>query len=232
MNKNGQLSPSMMCAEIDKLTDYLRTFKEKQIEYLHIDVMDGTFVPNITLGTDYAKQLRKMTDIPLDFHLMVVKPEDKIPWFEPQEGEYVSFHIESTENPSRCIELIKERGAKAMIAINPETELSCVYPYLDRLDGVLLMMVHPGFAGQRIVKEAIEKVQPLKAKLKELGLDDKIEIEVDGNLTLENTQILFDKGADIFVAGTSSVFKKDCDIRNTIDQNRRILGVKQPQIKL
>ena len=172
------------------------------MEYLHIDIMDGSFVPNFTLGTDVVKKLKGATDIPLDIHLMIERPEDKVDWFEFGEGDFVSFHYEATDHVQRTIGRIKTRGARAMLALNPATPLGVLDDVMLDLDGVLMMTVNPGFAGQSLIPQTIDKVRRLRQKYPE------ITIEVDGNVSFENAKILKSAGADIFVAGSSSVFAK------------------------
>ncbi len=203
----GKIAPSMMCAGLDVST-YIALFERTGIEYLHVDVMDGEFVPNIMLGTDYIKMLRKKSKIPLDIHLMITKPEDKIHWFDPQPGEYISVHAESTYHLQRTLQRINASGAKAMVALNPATPLSVLDYVLDDIAAVLLMTVNPGYAGQGLIPQTIGKIADLKAYLAQRGRSD-IEIEIDGNVSFENAVKMKDAGADIFVAGSSSVFHKD-----------------------
>ena len=214
------LSPSMMCAEIDKLADTLRTFEEAGIEYLHVDVMDGVFVPNLMLGTDYVKQLRKLSSIPLDMHLMITQPEGKIGWFDFQPGEFVSVHYESTHHFRQALEAVKATGAKAMAAINPPTAPYVLEPVVDLLDGVLVMTVNPGFAGQKAVPEAIEKIATVRTLLQKHGKGD-LPIEVDGNCSFEMAPKMRAKGADIIVCGSSSVFVKNRPMAEAIADFRR-----------
>jgi len=217
-----KIALSMMCADYRTLPALLDTFAETGIEYLHIDIMDGVFVKNFTLGTDYCKRLRAMTDIPLDIHMMVTEPETKIGWFEPKEGEYVSIHYEATNHLQRALAEIKKYGAKPMVALNPATPL-CVMDYiLDDIDAVLLMTVNPGFAGQKIVPKMFDKVRDCRKYLDERGYNH-VEIEVDGNVNFPNTVKLAAAGADIYVAGTSSVFMGD-DITGNIAKMRRIFN--------
>ena len=203
----SMLSPSMMCAQIDKLDETLRAFEKNGIEYLHIDVMDGCFVPNLMLGTDYIKQLRKLSNIPLDIHLMIVEPEKKIPWFDFQPGEYVAVHYESTKEWRKCLEMVRATGAKALATINPPTPVSVLEDVIDVIDGVLVMTVNPGFAGQKAVPETIQKIADTRELLKKHGKGD-LPIEVDGNCSFEMAPKMREKGADIFVCGSSSVFTK------------------------
>ena len=216
---NGKIAPSMMCADIGKLTETLELFEKTGIEYLHIDVMDGVFVKNFTLGTDYCKNLRKMTKIPLDIHLMITEPEWKIGWFDPQPGDYVSIHAESTNHLQRALAAVKSCGAKAMAALNPATPLSALDYVLDDIDGVLLMTVNPGFAGQKLVPQTLKKITDCRNYLNERGYSH-VEIEVDGNVSFENAKKMCAAGADIYICGTSSVFCKDASIEENIKTMR------------
>ena len=207
----SKISPSMMCADIMDMKKVIDTFEQEGIEYLHIDIMDGQFVPNFTLGTDYCKILKQNTSIPLDIHLMLEDPENKIDWFPIGEGDYVSVHVESTRHLQRVLTQIRAKGGKPMVAINPATPLEMIQHVLDDIDGVLVMTVNPGFAGQKLVPETLNKISALRKYLDENGYE-KIEIEVDGNVSFENARKMRDAGADIFVAGSSSVFKKELTI--------------------
>ncbi len=198
----------MMCADIFSLGDTLRAFEKNGVSYLHIDIMDGEFVPNFTLGTDYCRIMKKATSIPLDIHLMINDPEKKLSWFEFGEGDMVSVHFESTKHPYLALQMIRERGAKAFLAINPGTAASVILPMLSVMDGVLVMTVNPGFAGQKLAESTIEKISEVRALAEKAGREDLL-IETDGNVSFENAVRMSRAGADIFVAGTSSVFHKD-----------------------
>ena len=213
---NGQIAPSMMCVNPIELEKNLRIFEKTGISYLHIDVMDGVFTPNYALGTDYIKQLRKLTAIALDIHLMIVNPEDKLAWFDIRPGEYVSVHYESTFHIQRALQKIRDAGGKPMIALNPATALSVLDYVLDDIDAVLLMAVNPGFAGQRLIPSILGKVSDLRHYLDAKGCDAKI--EVDGNISFENAAKMRARGADIFVAGSSSIFSHDSDMTSAINR--------------
>lgn len=208
-----------MCADFMELGKCIREFEENGIEYLHVDIMDGQFVPNFTLGTDFCKALKKNTRIPLDIHLMIERPEDKLSWFDFGEGDYVAVHYESTCHLQRALAQIKSRGAKAMVAINPATPIEAIRWVLPDIDAVLLMTVNPGFAGQKMVPQCLDKIRALRAYLDELGYSD-VEIEVDGNVSFENARKMSDAGADIFVAGTSSLFKAGVPMDESIKNFR------------
>lgn len=218
-----KISPSMMCADYRGFSELLKTFKDTGIEYLHIDVMDGVFVKNFTLGTDYCERLREMTDIPLDIHLMITEPEYKIDWFKPRAGEYVSVHAESTNHLQRALAAIRSCGAKPMVALNPATPLSTLDYVLDDIDAVLLMTVNPGFAGQKLIPQTLGKIADCRRYLDERGYGS-VEIEVDGNVSFENAKKMHDAGANIFVAGTSSVFRSGESLSENIEKLRGMIG--------
>jgi ribulose-phosphate 3-epimerase len=202
------ISPSMMCADIFALGETLKTFEKNGVSYLHIDIMDGEFVPNFTLGTDYCRIMKKATSIPLDIHLMINDPEKKLSWFDFGEGDIVSVHFESTKHPYLALQMIRERGAKAFLAINPGTAASVILPMLSVMDGVLVMTVNPGFAGQKLAESTLSKISEVRALAEAAGKTDLL-IETDGNVSFENAIRMSRAGADIFVAGTSAVFRKD-----------------------
>lgn len=218
----NQISPSMMCADALRLADTLSAFEKCKIEYLHIDIMDGDFVPNFTLGTDYCRMLKKNSTIPLDIHLMVRNPENKLAWFDFGEGDYVSVHAEATDNLADALREIKSRGARAMAAINPETPVSAITGVLDLVDGVLVMTVNPGFAGQKMIPATLDKIWELRACL-DAGGYSSVEIEVDGNVSFENAVLMCDAGANIFVGGTSSVFCKEGALEDNIKRMRNAI---------
>ena len=222
MNK-GKISASMMCAGLDKLFYFLAEFKEVELEYLHIDIMDGQFVPNFALGTDYVKSLRRITDIPFDFHFLVDNPLEKMSWFDIREGDQVSFHFENNDNIQECIDYLMRLGARKFIAINPETDIHVLDTYLPQLDGVLIMHTPPGFAGKKLIPETINKVKDLRQYLNEQDLD--LDIESDGNVSIENARKLYKNGANIFVAGTSSLFMQtEKAMKDIIEEKRKVIG--------
>jgi len=196
----------MMCSDLIDLKETLQIFEKEGVEYLHIDMMDGTFVPNIGLGVDYIRGLRKLTNIPLDLHLMIKDPEYKFQWIGIKPTDTVSIHYESTFQVQRALDYLKPFGCKRFLAINPATPVSSLEEVLDYIDGINLLMVNPGFAGQKIVPSTIKKAKKVVELLEKEGRSD-IQIEVDGNITPENGKLLKDIGASIFVCGTSAIFK-------------------------
>lgn len=208
--EKSKISASMMCADLVNLKETIKIFEEENVEYLHIDVMDGEFVPNFGLGVDYIRGLRELTNIPLDLHLMIKDPEYKLQWIGIAPSDIVSIHYESTYQVQRVLDWLAPYKCKRFLAINPATPIYVLEEVLDYIDGINLLMVNPGFAGQKIVPSTLKKAARIQEFLKERGREDII-VEVDGNITLENGNKLRKLGASIFVAGTSSIFMGDVD---------------------
>lgn len=220
--KTKKIAPSVMCAPLFAMDECLSEMENNGVDILHIDIMDGIFVPNYTLGTDFVKQLKEKTKLPLDIHLMVNEPEKKLDWFAFGEGDYVSVHYEASQHLNKALGMIKARGAKAMVAINPATPICALESVLDDIDGVLIMTVNPGFSGQMMIESTLKKIRRLRQWLDDSGYS-RIEIEVDGNVSFENAKRMSEAGANIFVAGTSSVFSKDASLSQNISRIRKIL---------
>ena len=219
-----KIAPSLMCCDFFNLKEQIETFEKNDIELLHIDVMDGQFVPNIQLGTDLVKQIKGKTNIPIDYHLMVERPEIVLNYFDSiSEGDYVSIHYESTYHVQRVLTQIKNKGAKALLALNPATPLCSIDHVLEDIDGVLIMSVNPGYAGQKLIPQCIKKIADLKEMLIKNGRED-VEIEVDGNVSFENAKLMSDAGANIFVSGSSSIFKKGLTLDEGILKLREIIN--------
>lgn len=210
--RKAMLSASIMCADILNMKQALDELKEAGIEYLHCDVMDNHFVPNLMLPMEMLNKLRPATDLPFDFHIMAENPETIIEKLVIKEGDIISVHYESTPHLQKAITLIQEKGAKASVAINPATPLAVLDEVLPQLDMVLVMSVNPGFAGQKIVPSSFEKIKRLRELLDRRDLS-RIMIEVDGNCSFENGPKMTRAGADMLVVGTSSVFHKELTIK-------------------
>ena len=217
--EDSKISASMMCADLVNLKETIKIFEDEKIEYLHIDIMDGEFVPNFGLGVDYIRGLRELTNIPLDLHLMIKDPEYKLQWIGIEPTDMVSIHYESTYQVQRTLDWLEPYKCKRFLAINPATPIYVLEEVLDYIDGINILMVNPGFAGQRIVPSTLKKAARIQDFLQEKGREDII-IEVDGNITPENGNKLRKLGASIFVAGTSSIFRGEID---TYSENIKIL---------
>lgn len=202
------LSASLMCADLTNLLPSIKELEKAGIDYLHIDIMDGSFVPNITLGFDLVNAVKKVTDIPLDVHMMVNEPSKFIDRMNLSENDILCVHYESEIHIHRTLEMIKNKGCKAGLALNPQTPVENIKHLADYIDMLLVMTVSPGFAGQKMFIGAEKKVNEARKSLEEWDCAETL-IEVDGNISLENGKKLSECGADIFVLGTSALFLKD-----------------------
>ncbi len=201
-----------MCVDLLNVERSLRELEAVGIDYLHVDIMDFHFVPNITLSPDFVKALRKATALPLDIHLMTYKPEALVPLMAPySENEIVSVHYEATPHIQRVLDLIRKSGAKAGLAINPGTPLAVLEDLLPYTDAVLVMTVNPGFAGQSLVESTLDKIRRLRAMLDEAGYE-AVNVMVDGNVSFDNAVRMRAKGADLFVVGSSSLFRSGASL--------------------
>lgn len=222
---NGvMLAPSMMCVPAWRGGEAaLNALEAGKVELLHMDIMDGVFVPNLMLSTESVKQLRRETAIPLDIHLMIERPEDKLGWFDIQPGEYVSIHVETTRHLQRALARVRDLGAHPSVALNPATPLCMIEDVLPDVDMVLLMTVNPGFAGQKLVPQTLDKIARLRTTLDSAALPHVL-IEVDGNVSFETAPKMRAAGADAFVCGTSSIFHKGAPIAENIEKFRAALA--------
>lgn len=215
--RRPMLSASIMCADILNMGKALAEIKDAGIQYLHCDIMDNHFVPNLMLPMELLNKLKAASDLPFDYHIMAECPESIIEKLDLRKGDFVSVHYESTVHLNRATTMIREKGARAAVAINPATPISVLDEILPLIDMVLVMTVNPGFAGQKIVPTSFAKIAKMKQMLADSGFND-ILIEVDGNCSFENVPKMYSAGADIFVVGTSSVFKKDISIKDATER--------------
>ncbi len=216
----------MMCSDLVNLKETLKIFEEEKVEYLHIDMMDGTFVPNFGLGVDYVRSLRELTSIPLDLHLMIKDPEYKFQWIGIKDTDVVSIHYESTFQVQRALDYLQPYGCKRFLAINPATPVYVLEEVLDYIDGINVLMVNPGFAGQKIVPSTVRKVEKVVELLHKEG-HENIVIEADGNITPQHALTLGQMGASMFVCGSSSIFRNGVSqYRNNIRYFKEIAFLK------
>ena len=205
-NAMNCLSPSILAADYGKLAEEIQIIDEAGAQYIHIDVMDGAFVPSISIGMPVLKSIRQYTDKIMDVHLMIEDPDRYIADFAEAGADIITVHAEACRHLDRTISLIKEQGVLAGVALNPATPLSVLEYVLPQVDMVLIMSVNPGFGGQKFIPYTIDKLQELQQLLSKKGL--KTDVEVDGGVTLDNVDDVLDAGANIIVAG-SAVFSGD-----------------------
>ena len=211
------ISPSMLSADFGHLDRDTRMIDRSAAEWVHIDVMDGLFVPNISFGFPVLKAIRKATSKLLDVHLMIVSPERYVERFVEAGAGLVTFHLEATDDPAACAALIRRAGARVGVSIKPATPVEALREVLPAVDLVLVMSVEPGFGGQSFIEGSLAKIRELRALSRELGLDTLI--EVDGGISAANARELFDAGAEVLVAG-SAVFKAadpEAEIRRILE---------------
>ena len=213
-----KVAPSILSANFNHLAEDVNKIEKAGADYIHIDVMDGRFVPNITFGPVVIKDLKKVSSLPLDVHLMILDPQDYVEDFIKVGADIITIQYEATIHLDRVLNLIKEKGAKASLAINPSTNVEVVFPVLSIVDQVLIMTVNPGFAGQKLISYCIDKVKALKKEIIQQKLN--IDIEVDGGVTEENAKLLTKAGANVLVAG-STIFNSR-DIKQTIRNLKKV----------
>ena len=201
-----KISPSILSSDYGNLSSELKRMEACGADMLHIDVMDGHFVPNITLGAPIVKCIRKSSTLPFDVHLMISDPYKYIPDFVNAGSDIITFHAEADSDIEKTIDLILASGKKAGLSVKPKTPVEAVYPYLDKLSMVLVMTVEPGFGGQSFMEDMMPKVSAVRSEIDRRGLD--VDIQVDGGINKDTISIAAKAGANVFVAG-SAVFKSE-----------------------
>tara|TARA_Y100001970_G_scaffold257280_1_gene335807 strand:+ start:575 stop:1234 length:660 start_codon:yes stop_codon:yes gene_type:complete len=213
--KKIQISPSILSADFSQLGNEIRKLEESGADMIHVDVMDGHFVPNLTIGPPVIKSLRKYTKLLFDVHLMISPVHKYIKDYSDAGADIITIHPEATDNLYNSINHIKDLKKKVGVSLNPNTKIDLISEYLDKVDLVLVMSVNPGFGGQKFMPEVIEKIKTLKKIQNEKNLN--FDIEVDGGINFSNSKIVIDAGANILVSGTTIFKENNGDIKKNID---------------
>jgi len=210
-----KISPSILSADFSKLGSEIQNLEKAKADLIHIDVMDGHFVPNITIGPEVINKLRKYTSLPFDVHLMISPVHSFIKNFADAGADIITIHPEATNDLESSIKKIKSYNKKVGISLNPETPLDKLNNVLDKIDLVLIMSVNPGFGGQKFIENTLNKIKKLRLKIDQLKL--KVEIEVDGGINFENSKSIIKAGADILVSGTTIFKSNEGNIKKNIE---------------
>ncbi|MGL4607624.1 MAG: ribulose-phosphate 3-epimerase [Eubacteriaceae bacterium] len=213
---NYKIAPSMLSADFGNLERDLKKVEESGADWLHVDVMDGNFVPNITIGPDQVAQLRKTINIPFDVHLMIREPLKYIDKFADAGADIITVHVESQGEIRECIRAIKAKGKKVGLVVSPDTPISILEPYLNEINMILIMSVYPGFGGQSYIKSSTQKIRDCK---KMIG-DRPIDIEIDGGVNFETLEEIIAAGANIIVSGSCLYHG---DMKENIDRFKKII---------
>ena len=212
-----KLSVSIMCANLINLEHDIRIYEKTGVDYIHLDVMDSTFVKNLTFGPDSSNAIKRATNIPMDIHLLVEHPSSIIRSFQISKGDIITVHAECKDSIMENMSFARQQEARFGIALNPDTTVEEISKYLPYVDVILLMLVVPGFAGGKMIDGIMEKVSATRSYLDSHGFEH-IEISVDGNINIERAKILKEKGASILVGGTAGIHIKGKDISKTIPE--------------
>ena len=213
--KKIQISPSILSADFSQLGNEIKRLEEGGADFIHVDVMDGHFVPNLTIGPPVIKALKKNCSIKFDVHLMISPVHKYIDAYADAGADIITFHPEATDDLSASIKKIKDLGKKVGVSLNPETKVSVIKDHLDQIDLVLIMSVNPGFGGQKFMPEVLEKIKELKNIQREKNTD--FDIEIDGGINFENSKMAIEAGANILVSGTTIFKSNNGDIKKNID---------------
>ncbi len=214
--KKIQISPSILSADFSQLGNEIRKLEQGGADLIHVDVMDGHFVPNLTIGPPVIKNLRKYTKLPFDVHLMISPVHEYIENYANAGADIITIHPEATENLKESISLIKKFGKKVGVSLNPKTEIKTLIDEIDNIDLVLVMSVNPGFGGQKFMPEVLDKIKELK-RIKDQN-QYHYDIEVDGGINFSNSKIVLEAGADILVSGTTVFKENDGNIKTNIEK--------------
>ena len=213
--KKIQISPSILSADFSQLGNEIKRLEEGGADMIHVDVMDGHFVPNLTMGPPIIKSLRKFTELPFDVHLMISPVHKYIKDYADAGADIITIHPEATENLAVSIEHIKSLGKKVGVSLNPESKINLITDLLNEIDLVLIMSVNPGFGGQKFMPEVLEKIKELKKIRDQKNID--FDIEIDGGINFDNNKLAIEAGANILVSGTTIFKNNNGDIKKNID---------------
>ena len=213
-----KISPSILASDFSSLGDEVQRITSAGADYVHVDVMDGHFVPNITMGPNVIKSVRSRSNLPFDVHLMIDPVQPYIENFVDSGSNIISVHHETNDDTKSCIHKIKSFGVKAGLAINPDTEWEAAKQYMEDVDMIIVMSVHPGFGGQKFIPGALKKLEALRKEIDQSGRS--IELEIDGGVDFDNVQSAIDAGADVIVAGTTTFKGGPKEYANNIEQLR------------
>ena len=213
--KKIQISPSILSADFSQLGNEIKRLEEGGADLIHVDVMDGHFVPNLTIGPPVIKALKKNCSIKFDVHLMISPVHKYIDAYADAGADIITIHPEATDDLSASIKKIKDLGKKVGVSLNPETKVSIIKDHLEQIDLVLIMSVNPGFGGQKFMPEVLNKIKELKNIQREQNID--FDIEIDGGINFENSKIAIEAGANILVSGTTIFKSNNGDIKKNID---------------
>ena len=213
-----KVSPSILASNFSSLGEEVKSITEAGADYIHLDIMDGHFVPNLTIGSDVVKSIRDKSQIPFDVHLMIDPVEPYIDDFVQAGADIISIHPEAKDDTDVCLKKIKSHNLKAGLAINPDTNWEVVKPYMDMLDLILVMSVHPGFGGQKFISSALDKLKSLRKEIDQSSRE--IELEIDGGINFENIQQVINAGANVIVAGTAAFQGGKAEYANNIQKLR------------